>query len=167
LKSSDSENDAAIIVRACKYDGTEHRRWPARLLQREGSLLVLDGRFEEEITHALLGTISRGTLSIEYYWLDHWYNVFRFLEPDGTLRNYYCNINVPPRFDGRVLSFVDLDIDVLVAPDLSYEIIDEDEFRENALRYAYPSEVKRRALEALRELVALIESREFPFDAHV
>lgn len=154
----------SIIVRACKFDGREHRRWRARLLSREASLLVLDASFDEEVNHPLLGHIARGTLSLEYYWLDRWYNIFRFSEPDGALRNYYCNVNAPPTFDGRVLKFIDLDMDVLVAPDLSYKILDEDEFAANARLYDYPAEVKRQAQAALDELIRLIEHRQFPFD---
>ena len=153
-----------ITVRACKFDGAEHRRWHARLLSCEDSLLILDARFEEEIRHELLGTLKCGTLSVEYYWLDRWYNVFRFHEPTGELRNYYCNVNLPPTFDGRVLSYIDLDIDILVAPDLSYSILDEDEFRESAARFNYSSAVRKKAHAALDELVALIEARRFPFD---
>jgi protein associated with RNAse G/E len=158
------ETGEAVIVRACKYDGTEHKSWHAHLVSRIDSLLVLDARFDEEVRHALLGTVARGTLSVEYYWLDRWYNVFRFHEPTGELRNYYCNINVPPGFDGRVLSYVDLDIDILVAPDLSYSILDEDEFEANAARYNYPADIHASARRALDELVRLIESRSFPFD---
>lgn len=154
-----------ITVRSFKYDGTEHRRWPARVVRHDSSLIELDATFEEEIRHALLGTIAPGTQSIEYYWLDRWYNVFRFLEPAGRLLNYYCNVNVPPVFDGRLLSYIDLDLDILVAPDLSYSILDRDEFETNAARFNYPPEILRRAVQALDELVALIESRHFPFDS--
>ena len=153
-----------ITVRACKYNGDEHRRWPAILLRQEGTLLVLDARFEEEIQHDLLGTIALGTTSVEYYWLDRWYNVFRFSEPSGTLRNYYCNINVPPAFDGTVLTYIDLDIDVLVGPDSTYQVLDLEEFEQNAARYGYSSEIKQNAKKALTELISLIESRHFPFD---
>lgn len=162
--SAEREACEEIIVRACKYDGTEHRRWGARVLKQDASLLTLDARFEEEIRHALLGTVARGTQSVEYYWLNRWYNVFRFHEPTGELRNYYCNVNVPPTFDGRVLSYVDLDIDILVAPDLSFRIVDEDEFEENAAHYHYPDNVRERARGALVELVSMIEARRFPFD---
>ena len=151
-------------MRACKYDGAIHRHWHARLRDRLDSLLVLDARFEEEIRHPQLGTIARGTTSVEYYWLDRWYNVFRFHEPAGRLRNYYCNVNLPPTFDGRVLSYIDLEMDILVSPDLSYTILDEDEFRESAARFNYSQVVKARAHRALDELITLIEARRFPFD---
>lgn len=81
------------------------------------------------------------------------------------MKSFYCNVNQPPSFDGRVLSYVDLDIDVLVAPDLTYQILDEDDFEENSRRYPYPAEVQLNARRALAELVDLIESRSFPFDA--
>ena len=125
---------------------------------------MLDAVFDEEIEHELLGTISSGTISTEYYWLDRWYNVFRFSDSNQTLRNFYCNINQPPSFDGRVLSYIDLDIDVLVAPDFTYRILDVDDFEANARRYAYPDEVQAQARQALEELISLIEARAFPFN---
>src|SRR5918997_3063790 len=91
----------AVRVDSLKFDGRLHRSWPARLVRREGSLLVLEGVFETEVRHALLGRISAGTLSTEFYWTDRWYSVFRFREPAGRLRNYYCNVNRPAEFDGQ------------------------------------------------------------------
>ena len=153
-----------ITVRAQKYDGSEHRTWHATLLRREGALLVLDATFGEEIKHDLLGTIASGTKSIEYYWLDRWYNIFRFTEPTGELRSYYCNVNVPPQFDGQVLSYVDLDIDILVEPDLSYRIVDLEDFEQNADRFGYSEDVQTKARMAIERLVELIQSRAFPFN---
>ena len=156
------ESDILVSVR--KYDGLEHRRWQARIAKIEGPLLVLDAVFEEEIEHDLLGTIARGTVSTEYYWLDRWYNVFRFSDNAGKLKNFYCNINQPPSFDGHVLSYIDLDIDVFVAPDLTYQVLDLDDFEANARTYAYPADVQANAHGALKELTKLIEARAFPFN---
>ncbi|MCA1643516.1 MAG: DUF402 domain-containing protein [Acidobacteria bacterium] len=156
-------DEDSLIVRSLKYDGRVHREWRARLVGRAGSLVVVEGVFESEVVHPLLGTVAVGTLSTEYYWTDRWYSVFRFREPGGGLRNYYCNVNRPAEFDGRLLTFVDLDIDVLVAPDFSYSVLDEDEFEAHAARYEYPPEVRRRVPRALSELIELIEDRRFPF----
>ena len=153
----------SLIVRSLKYDGRVHREWRARLVERRGALLVCEGVFESEVRHPLLGTVAVGTLSREYYWTDRWYSVFRFREPGGELRNYYCNVNCPAAFDGRVLSFVDLDVDVLVAPDYTYRVLDEDEFEAHAARYQYPPPVRERVPRALSELIEMIEGRRFPF----
>jgi protein associated with RNAse G/E len=158
------ENGDAIVVSVLKYDGREHRRWPASIAETVGPLIILDAVFDEEIEHDLLGKVLSGTISTEYYWLDRWYNVFRFSSSDQVLQKFYCNINAPPQFDGRVLSYVDLDIDVLVEPDLTYRILDEDDFEENARRYGYPEEIRANARRALTEVIGLIESRAFPFD---
>jgi uncharacterized protein len=112
----------------------------------------------------LLGTIPIGTLSTEYYWLDRWYNIFRFSDSEHKLKRFYCNINMPAQFDGSTLSYIDLDIDVLVEPDLSYKILDLQDFEANARRYDYPVEVQSEAHRSLAELVDLIETRSYPFN---
>ncbi|HEV7798874.1 MAG TPA: DUF402 domain-containing protein, partial [Pyrinomonadaceae bacterium] len=126
---------------------------------------VLDATFPDEIVHDLLGTIASGTHSLEYYWLDRWYNVFRFAQPDGRLRNYYCNVNVPPTLAGDVLSYVDLDLDILVEPDFSQRILDLEDFESNIERYGYSAEVQANARQALDDLVRMIETRAFPFNS--
>jgi protein associated with RNAse G/E len=157
------EIETSIEVRVYKYDGLLHRTWPAELLRQEDSLVVLDAKFANEVVHDLLGTIAGGTHSLEYYWLDRWYNVFRFAQPNGELRNYYCNVNVPPTFDGEILSYVDLDLDILVEPDFSYQILDVEDFETNTQSYRYPDEVQTNARRAVDELVRMIQTREFPF----
>ena len=152
-----------ITVRVLKYDGTEYRRWDATLAERRESLVVLDAVFADEVRHHLLGDINRGTRTIEYYWLDRWYNVFRFLETDGTTKLFYCNVNMPPTISTSSLTYIDLDIDILVRPDFSYQILDLEEFAANAARYGYPEHVKRRAHEAVDKLIAMIKSRQAPF----
>jgi protein associated with RNAse G/E len=156
--------DDTITVRSLKYDGRLHREWRARLVRVEGPLVVVEGEFEETVEHSQLGTIARGTVSTEYFWTDRWYSILRFREPDKTLRNYYCNINKPASLDDQLLTFVDLDIDVLVSPDNTYRVLDEDEFDANAARYQYSSEVHEQVPRALAELIDVIERREFPFD---
>ena len=159
--------NTTVEVRAYKYNGVLNRTWPAELVRREASLLVLDAKFPDEVVHDLLGTIAAGTHSVEYYWLDRWYNIFRFAQPDGTLRNYYCNINVPPTFDGQTLSYVDLDLDILVAPDFSFQVLDAEDFENNAALYGYSDEVRANARKAIDELIGMIEMRAFPFNGEV
>ena len=159
------ERPDQITVRVLKYDGTEYRRWNARLSQHNGSLLVLDAEFESDVQHDLLGAIQSGTRTIEYYWLDRWYNIFRFMNGDNNGTGlYYCNLNMPPSLKDNMLTYIDLDIDILVQPDFSYRVLDLDEFEENARRYGYSEEVKSKARAAVDELVSMIVRHQFPFD---
>jgi len=153
-----------ITVRVLKYDGTEHRRWNAQLVRRDGSLIVLDAEFDSAVHHEQLGHIPVGTRTVEYYWLDKWYNAFRFLRDDGETRFWYCNVNSPPIVEDSCLTYVDLDIDVLVNPDFSYQILDLDEFEHHALTFTYPQEIQESAKTALMELISRVERRQFPFN---
>lgn len=160
------ETQKTVTVNARKFDGKIYRSWRARFAAKKGSLLIFVGEFEEDVEHSQIGFIRRGTVSREYYWLDRFYNIFRFQETDGTLKNFYCNINLPPKFHNSVLDYVDLDIDVLVFRNFKYEILDLDDFAENAKKYRYPKELIKSAKENLKELIKLIENRNFPFDSN-
>lgn len=157
-------NEKIITINSRKLDGTIHRSWKADFVKEADSLLHFVGEFEFEVEHSHLGVIRRGTTSHEFYWLDHCYNVFRFHEPDGSLRNFYCNINLPPSFDGEILDYVDLDVDVIVWKDFSYQILDLDEFEESSIKYNYSAELRLKVQNASDELLTLIEQRTFPFD---
>src|SRR2546423_1584795 len=151
--------DQSIIVRVLKHDGAEYRRWNARLARCEGSLIVLDAEFEVEVSHHLLGRIEKGTRTVECYWFERWYNVFRFLNDDASTRLWYCNVNTPPIMEDGTLTYIDLDIDILVMPDFSYQVLDLDEFDANAERYGYSNEEKAQARAAVEEVISLIKNR--------
>ncbi len=56
-------------------------------------------------------------------------------------------------------------LDILVEPDLSYRILDVEDFERNAEAYSYSVEVKANAHRAVTELVSMIENHVFPFDS--
>lgn len=152
-----------ITVCVLKHDGAEYRRWHASLARHEGEMIVLDAEFDVDVSHETLGEIKQRTRTVEYYWLNRWYNVFRFLKDDGSTRLWYCNINTPPEFKDRVLTYVDLDIDIVVQSDFSFQLLDMDEFETNARRYGYSDDEKRQAQDAVDELISVIKTRQFPF----
>lgn len=154
-----------VTVNARKYDQSIRKSWTCDLVERTGQKVVLRGVFDEAVKHAGLGDIKRGTVSYEYYWLDRWYNIFRFHEPDGAFRNFYCNISMPATLADGILDYVDLEIDIIVWKGFEYEIHDLDDFEVNAARYSYPEHVISKAKATIDELCELIERREFPFNA--
>jgi hypothetical protein len=155
-------NAEQVTINSRKFDGTIRRSWKCELIEQNATSLIFVGVFEHDVSHPDLGDIACGTVSYEYYWLDRWYNIFCFHEPNGSFRNYYCNINMPPIFAGGILDYVDLDIDVVVWPDGSFKILDEDEYDQNAEQYLYPKSVKNRAADALAQVLDLIRSQQLP-----
>ncbi len=114
-----------------------------------------------------MGIIRPGTVSYEFYWLDRYYNIFRFHEPNGKFRNFYCNISLPPKFENGVLDYIDLDVDIIVWTDFSYQILDLHEFEENAEKFSYDEVSKNIVKTSLQKLIFLIENRQFPFDYQI
>lgn len=161
--SSIESPGTSFTVRVLRYDGTEHRQWKARLARRDGSLIVLDAEFDVEVQHQHMGHIPQGTRTVEYYWQDRWYNVFQFLDDAGQTRLWYCNVNLPPVVEDTSITYVDLDLDVVVRADFSYKILDSNEFEHHARIFGYPPEVQESARKALTEVISRIESRQFPF----
>lgn len=151
-----------ITVNSRKMDGTIRRSWTCELVEQSDSLLVFVGTFDGDVRHPELGHIAAGTLSYEYYWLDRWYSIFRFHEPSGTLRNFYCNLNMPPVLRDGVLDYVDLDIDIVVWPDLSHKVLDREDYEQNARLLGYSEEVKEKVESTLKELLELIGAKDLP-----
>jgi len=151
-----------ILLRATKYDGAAHWIQPFTVASDDGTLLVAQYRARTPIF------TSRGEFrspydSRVYFWRDRWYNVFRLSRPGCALALWYCNITTPPLFDGRHLSYVDLDLDVAVRPDGSINLLDEDEFAKHRLKYGYPLKVVTKAEDAAREVQELARRHGFPF----
>jgi uncharacterized protein len=70
--------------------------------------------------------LAAGTVTIAYYWADRPYNVYHWVSPAGETLAWYFNLSGPARIgDGRV-EWEDLEVDVLVTPDLRVQILDED-----------------------------------------
>ena len=153
-----------IVINSRKFDGRIGKSWPAELIESNNGIIVAKGVFDLDVDHKKLGFIRRGTISYEYYWPDRWYNVFRFHEPEGELRSFYCNFATPAVLQEGVLDYIDLDIDVLADSELNYEVLDLDEFAERTIRYGYTEEILERSTKTVDDLIRLIEKREFPFD---
>ncbi len=88
-------------------------------------------------------------------------------EPPHLLKSWYCNINAVPQRTPDGYAFIDLDLDIWLYPDLTYDLLDEDEYREHADKYQYTNEMRQTArstLDTLRERIARVE---FPFRHNV
>ncbi|MGI8495898.1 MAG: DUF402 domain-containing protein [Pyrinomonadaceae bacterium] len=153
-----------VIINSRKYDGEIHKSWKVRLKSETESVLTFVGAFASEVKHPSLGVIRRGTVSYEFYWKNEWFNIFRFHEPEGELRNFYCNISLPPIFSDGILDYIDLDIDVLVWKDFSHQILDTNEFDDHAAKYGYTVEMIEKVNSTLKMVISMIERKVFPFD---
>lgn len=151
-----------ITVNSRRFDGTIRKSWRCELLEQRDSLLVAVGEFDVDVYHSDLGHIKKGTLSYEYYWLDRWYNVFRFHEPSGEFRNFYGNVSTPARFENGILDYVDLDIDLMIDANSKITVLDREDYEQSIAIFGYSTEVQANVESALNELLEVFEKKEMP-----
>ena len=93
-----------------------------------------------------------------------WFSINRFHDPaTGALLSWYVNFQRPfVRVPGGI-DTLDLLVDLVVGPDLSWAWKDEDEYA-HGRRMGLVTDAEHREVEAARELaVAMIEGRDGPF----
>jgi predicted RNA-binding protein associated with RNAse of E/G family len=147
-----------ITVSKRNEHNLETWRYKARLLEDKDSRIVLEARFDREDTSLHGMILAKGDRFVETYYTNRWYNTFEIhAREDDQLRGWYCNIGKPAEFDGQVLSYIDLALDLLVFPDGRQIVLDEDEFAELDIT----NQVRQQALNALANLRSLFRDKEF------
>jgi predicted RNA-binding protein associated with RNAse of E/G family len=118
-----------ITVHKLDHRGREVVQYQGRLLRRSPQEVTLEARFDHQDA-ALEGfTLRRGDRLVETFYRQCWYNVFAVFDGQtGDFKGYYCNITRPARFEGDHIYAEDLALDLLVLPDGTWRVLDEEEF---------------------------------------
>jgi uncharacterized protein len=149
---------SSITVLKLDHQGRETWRYAGRVLERGESHVVLEALFNRADTafHGIL--LKRGDRFVEYFFTDRWYNIFEMHDrDDGRLKGWYCNVGCPAALEDDTISYIDLALDVLVFPDGSQLVLDEEEFEALPLE----PDVRRKAIQGLHELQTLLRGKEF------
>jgi hypothetical protein len=93
-----------------------------------------------------------------------WFSLMVCRDDDGNLTHVYGNVNTPYELKDNNLSYIDLDIDVLIKPDRKIEVLDEEEFRENIHKGMYSDELVSNTWGAIDQIRKMVEQQEYPFD---
>ena len=153
-----------VQVDSVYYTGLLNKRWCSYLLADEPERMVLARANGSPLWSGKGHYWMPPGSAIEFYPREEWFNMACFLGSDGTFQGYYLNIALPPMLRDGTLTFTDLDLDLIVNPDLSYVIDDEDEFLDHCDLWAYPADLCERARTTLNSLTARIERRDPLFD---
>jgi hypothetical protein len=134
-------------------------QYEGRVLKREVSAITLEAFFGRDDMEFLNIVLKKGDRFVETFYSDRWYNVFELYDRDyETFKGWYCNIGKPAVIAQDAVSYVDLALDLWVAPDGQQTVLDEDEFDELNLG----GEMKENALAGLRELQECFKTKTPP-----
>lgn len=154
----------AITLQAQKYDRAPHMEWPATLVGQSPSRIVCYAGPETIVTHHSKGlqfVLGRHALCV--YEPDVWFNTMFDYDDHGDLLEVYCNVALPYAFEADLLTWVDLDLDVVLTPGSDAFVADEDEFVEHARHFGYPETVVANARAAASLLLDRYVRRVYPF----
>ncbi|GGH87263.1 protein associated with RNAse G/E [Pullulanibacillus pueri] len=156
-----------IKIKALKHPNIPHYEWEGDLLQVTSDYVLVrchPGR--QLIHHTKKDIFTIDNTSIEYFSLKEWFTAAMAVE-EGKVVAYYCNIAKPSVLTNNALSFVDLDLDLVKDKDKAWQVVDEDEFETNSIKYNYSPELKAEAVNALEALKAKIKQGVFPFNDQI
>jgi protein associated with RNAse G/E len=88
-------------------------------------------------------------------------------EPPYAFEGWYCNLNTPLERTADGYSYIDIDLDVYVNPDMTYRTLDEDEYRDHSTKYEYTEELRQTVERAMELVLERIQRVEFPFRPNV
>lgn len=99
--------------------------------------------------------------AILFFYKKNWFNIIGQLKKCGLF--YYCNIATPYILDGKIIKYIDYDLDLRVFPDRSYKILDRNEYKYHKKIMKYPKEIELIIENELNNLIRKVERYEEPF----
>ncbi|HUQ17713.1 MAG TPA: DUF402 domain-containing protein [Candidatus Saccharimonadales bacterium] len=119
--------NGTVIERKTRLDGSSVEFACVGLAVEPGRSAVLGYTVDRDWTVAGgVITVPKGAVTVGHFWADRPYNVYHWLVEGWTLA-YYVNVSAPPRITVESVDWLDLAVDILVRPDASFLVLDEDE----------------------------------------
>lgn len=150
-----------IQIHSYKHNGRLHRVWAETTVLKATKTLIIGGNDRTTVTESDGRTWTTREPAICYFHSRYWFNIIGMLRNDGIY--YYCNLSSPFVIDGQALKYIDYDLDIKVFPDMTYIILDEDEYADHKKRMGYPDVIDQILKTNMEKLIGMIRQRKGPF----
>lgn len=150
-----------LEIHCYKHDGTlEHTSEEAIVLFSNDDVLIC-GNGRTRITEKDGRTHMTNEPAVLFFYKKHWFNVIGQLKKYGLF--YYCNIASPYVIDGKVIKYIDYDLDLRVFPDGGFRILDRNEYNFHKKQMHYSNDIDTIVKNELSYLIDKKRSLEGPF----
>lgn len=152
------------IISSTKYDGSLHYTYEAPLVSAsEREIRVYTPPNHKATTYR--GEVICSSHALRIFYTDRPWNLFVRWYGDWRFESYYVNIARPATWDGRVVSWVDMDLDIIFRPGADEPVLDdEDEFERHRVKWGYTPKVVEQSWRAVKDVWSMMKSGECPFD---
>lgn len=148
-------------VKSYKHNGQLHRVWEKNLVLKGTGMIIIGANDKTLVTESDGRTWITREPAISYFHSEYWFNIIGMLRNDGIY--YYCNLSSPFAYDDEGLKYIDYDLDVKVYPDMTYDLLDEDEYVEHKKQMNYPGVMDRILQKNMDHLLGWVRQRKGPF----
>ncbi|WP_368652702.1 DUF402 domain-containing protein [Ornithinibacillus sp. 4-3] len=148
-------------IQSYKHNGKIHRIWETNFVLQATQSVIIGANDRTRVIEADGRIWMTREPAIFYFHTDHWFNIIGMMKEDGI--HYYCNISSPFVYDREALKYIDYDLDVKVFPDMTYDLLDEEEYEVNRVKMQYPKELHGILENQLIQLHNWIRQRKGPF----
>ncbi|RST72320.1 DUF402 domain-containing protein [Siminovitchia acidinfaciens] len=152
-----------IQIQSYKHNGNIHRIWAETKVLKATNHTIIGGNDRTPVTESDGRTWITREPAICYFHADLWFNIIAMIRDNGVY--YYCNLGSPYVFDKGALKYIDYDLDVKVFPDMTFTLLDEDEYEQNRKIMGYPDVIDHILKKNVEKLVRWIRQRKGPFSA--
>ncbi len=104
------------------------------------------------------GTRPLRSNCLQFFWPQRWYVLSAFYN-EGVLIHTYATIIQPATITFGHLTYTDLDLSILVKPDMSYEVLTQAEFEQLAEMLHYSEDTRTGALMAQRTITSFYSTQ--------
>ncbi|WP_216830515.1 nucleoside tri-diphosphate phosphatase [Alkalihalobacterium elongatum] len=152
---------SVIQIHSYKHNGFIHRVWEETVVLKGTSKVVIGGNDRILVKEADGRQWRTREPAICYFDANHWFNTIGMIRSDGIY--YYCNLGSPFTWDEEALKYIDYDLDIKVFPDMTYKLLDEDEYEVHRKQMKYPDQLDHILERNVEELISWIHQRKGPF----
>ncbi|PAD21277.1 nucleoside tri-diphosphate phosphatase [Terribacillus saccharophilus] len=155
------EAGTKIQIHSFKHNGQLHRVWESSTVLKSTAEILIGANDRTMVTESDGRTWITREPAIVYFHAKYWFNIIGMLRTDGIY--YYCNISSPYVYDGEALKYIDYDLDIKIYPDMTFTLLDEDEFNVHKRQMNYPPEIERILWNQVDILISWIRQGKGPF----
>lgn len=150
-----------VQIQSYKHNGQLHRVWDKNFILKTTKTHVVCANDKVKVTEDNGRTWTTREPAIVYFHAENWFNVIGMLRNNGI--HYYCNLSSPFIYDGEAIKYIDYDLDIRVFPNMTYILLDEDEYSVHKKEMNYPKAVEQIINSNVEYLLSWINGRKGPF----
>ncbi len=154
-----------IQIQSYKHDESLHRIWEKATVVEVNDDYIIVVNKRTKVIEANGRFWHTREPSVSWFYSENWFNVIGIIKKDGV--HYYCNIASPYVYDEEALKYIDYDLDIKVIEDMSFNVLDRNEYNKHKVNMDYPQRLKSILEVELNKLKQLIINKEGPFDEKV